>query len=96
MSAEREKAELMKQCRKYFSTLDTNGDGKMDSREFSAMCKEAGACSDLESLKRCYKKADHNGDGLVSFNEFMEAFADDHQQFQPRVNIIDNGKVKLN
>ena len=74
MSSQDEKAEVLKECRRYFSEIDSNGDGKINPVEFSAMCKNIGCSTDLATLKQSYKKADRNGDGAVSFVEFMDAF----------------------
>ena len=78
MSSQDEKAEVLKECRRYFSEIDSNGDGKINPVEFSAMCKNIGCSTDLATLKQSYKKADRNGDGAVSFVEFMDAFANNN------------------
>ena len=75
MASQDDKTLLMKQCRKYFNAIDTNGDGKLSPNEFSAMCKEIGCSSEMIALKRSYKKADKDCDGAITFAEFMKAFA---------------------
>ena len=70
-----ENDELMKLCRKYFSSMDKNKDGKLNRHEFSDMCREIGCTHDVTELKKAYNKTDKNGDGIVSFAEFMESYA---------------------
>ena len=74
-AAEAEKAELMKQCRRYFVDMDRNKDGKLNRSEFSQMCREIGLRHDVSELKKSYDKIDKNGDGVVTFSEFMDAFS---------------------
>ena len=73
------KDELMIQCRRYFKTIDTNGDGKLNRVEFQNMCSELICSADVTGLEGAYKKADKNGDGVVSFVEFMDAYANSQE-----------------
>lgn len=69
--------ELLK-LQKGFAAID-DGDGKLSRSEFLAMLKTVGMELDLRQLNNVYRKADKDGDGTVTFEEFSEAYLEGRQ-----------------
>ena len=68
---------VFRQIREYFYEIDSDGSGKLDPTEFSEMLDKIGVQVEKLEMMKIYKRADVNGDGTVSFREFMAAFAND-------------------
>ena len=71
---------ILKEIRQYFHELDVDGSGKLGPNEFSQMLEKIGVRLEQQELMRIYRKADENGDGEVSFREFLSAFAGEKKE----------------
>lgn len=61
----------LSELRHSFDTVDTNGDGRIASREFRRLLQELdNDLSDDECLL-AFELTDDDGDGAISFEEFM-------------------------
>ena len=94
MASQNDKCAIMKECRKYFSKIDHNGDGRLNRDEFAAMCEEIGCLCEISALEKSYKKADKNSDGSVTFNEFLEAFSNCNDEVKPKMRRRQNQKTE--
>ena len=61
-------------CREYFRNMDVDGDGKLSRPEFLRMIESVGMELDVTQLERAYFAADVNGDGIITFKEFVDAY----------------------
>ena len=59
----------------YFKKFDTEMSGKLDRTEYGAMCTEMGW--DTSDIAESIKYLDVDGDGNVSFNDFITWYSDE-------------------
>jgi hypothetical protein len=60
-----------------FKTYDSNGNGKLELREFEEALAAFGLFPKQVDLKSLHRYYDVDGDGSVSYNEFVRALTDD-------------------
>lgn len=53
-----------------FDEFDSNGDGRLDAREFVELIDSLGATSNAELIRVAFSALDLNGDGYIDFDEF--------------------------
>lgn len=53
-----------------FSSIDTDGDGKLDKKELQTAFRSAGLTVSGQRLSNFFQEMDHNNDGYVTFNEW--------------------------
>ena len=59
-----------------FQILDYNNDGQISIEDFNDIfCSYSGNKMNSEVWKELLKEADHNGDGVISENEFADAMS---------------------
>lgn len=46
------RSDVLKVCREYFMSMDTNGDGKLSAKEFAKMIEDLGLGLDTSHLKQ--------------------------------------------
>ena len=63
--------EELQSYREEFKKFDTNGDGKIESKEFSAYFKKIGSPLSDETISKMMNEADSNHDGSIDFEEFI-------------------------
>lgn len=61
------------EIRKTFDLFDKDGDGKITTTEVRAMLTALGDDLTDDEVTEIVKDADENGDGVVSFEEFVAA-----------------------
>lgn len=54
-----------------FAVVDTDRDGMINPQELTHLWGRTGDPLTTEELSRIFGKADTNGDGLISFDEFV-------------------------
>ena len=75
-----------------FKILDTDKDGKISLHDFNELfCSYGGAKMDNDIWEELLKEADHNGDGVVSENEFTEAMCDIIRKSLSKKNSMSKG-----
>ncbi len=62
---------------KIFNDMDTNKDGQIDAKELQAAIGQEASSQDLQSLLR---SVDKDGDGRVSYEEFLDAWYDKEKE----------------
>jgi len=77
-----EEAKLEQVLRKTFAEFDTDGSGKVDEQEISAMLQNMGMIPTTEQVKKLIEEADQEGadgvkDGEIDFDEFFAAVKKD-------------------
>ena len=65
--------ELTEYCRHFWS-YDANCDGKLSIVEFGRMIEGLGMSLKRSGIERAFSIADTNGDGVISFSEFVAAY----------------------
>jgi len=66
-------AENMVRIERRFANIDTNGDGKIDLKEFTALLPKLGLNWDKSTTQRVVNELDRNGDGVLDQKEFKNA-----------------------
>lgn len=68
--------DVMQKCRQYFRSVDKDGNGTINRREFKELIDNiCGVELDARQLERSFKRTDQNNDGTITFKEFFEAFS---------------------
>lgn len=66
-----------------FNHFDTNQNGKIDTQELKSLLSMMGKNPESEEeLEKLQKEMDHNGDGIIEFQDFLENMAKQMQQHQ--------------
>jgi len=63
-----------------FKTLDIDGDGWLTHKEFKKMFRLLGHNLTTKAIKKMLKEADENGDGKISFKEFVDLLLEGKQE----------------
>ena len=77
--AEKQKREsdldkILMECRNYFRDLDTDGNGRLDRKEFSHMLNQIGVKMDENYMRKAFGQVDKDSDGSISFREFVQYY----------------------
>eukprot|EP00897_Mesotaenium_endlicherianum_P010010 jgi/Mesen1/9037/ME000566S08453 len=64
--------EQMDDIREQFSVLDANGSGSIDEGELLTAMKALGFAPSPEEFKTLFQNMDMDGDGMVSFEEYLD------------------------
>lgn len=83
---DKSKDKILRKCREYFKDRDKNKDGQLDPGEFQKMMEYVGVDIDVSEMEKAYLKADHDGNGSISFKEFLDAFCNNNTQTQSKAN----------
>jgi K+-dependent Na+/Ca+ exchanger-like protein len=69
-----------------FHKYDVNGDGQIDRKELTALCKDLG-CPDIteSEVEEIYRKVDLNNDGVIELEEFTNWFLASSQRLRAEV-----------
>lgn len=63
--------EQIAECKKAFSSFDTNGDGVITREEFADILDSFGQSPSTEELTELVTEIDSNGNGTIEFDEFL-------------------------
>lgn len=66
---------LLREYREYFLDFDDDGDGKLSKIEFMKMVENTGVELDFQEMKKAYNAADSDGDGMITFRNFLAAYS---------------------
>lgn len=61
------------EMKQVFDKFDSNKDGKISQQEYKATMKALGMGDSIHEVPNIFKVVDLDGDGFISFKEFMEA-----------------------
>lgn len=59
-----------------FKQADKNGNGKLDLREFELVLSQYGFFPSMNDLKQLHAYYDKDGDGHISYEEFINSISD--------------------
>lgn len=62
------------QLEEEFKKMDKDGSGKLNRNEVKRLCQEVGLKLSDESLDALIDAADHNKDGEIGYDEFLQAW----------------------
>ncbi|KAF9623441.1 hypothetical protein IFM89_003025 [Coptis chinensis] len=62
----------MEEVKRVFNCFDTNGDGKISSKELGDILRALGSYTTEEELKQMMAEIDTDGDGFIDIDEFAE------------------------
>ena len=65
---------VLTECRNYFRDMDTDGNGKLDAKEFSHMLGQIGIKMDVGYMRRAFGHVDKDADGGITFREFLQYY----------------------
>ena len=65
---------ILTQCRNYFRNLDTDGNGRLDKKEFNHMLNQIGIKIDENYIRKAFGHVDKDSDGSISFREFVQYY----------------------
>ena len=68
---ERQQKDMLRAI-EYFFSCDTDKSGVIDRAEFEQVYKDLTDCEfDLEPIDECFQELDIDGNGVISFNEYV-------------------------
>jgi Ca2+-binding EF-hand superfamily protein len=80
----------------YFSMVDADGGGEIDSEEFTQIMKDPlfmGANVSQETCDACFLRFDTDGSGELDFEEFLHAFHDVIDESGAKVELTEAQRV---